>query len=212
MIGKIGVSLPGIVRFVMFWTRVLAMTPQSVQLYQRFQTFLPNSRLTSSAAVLRAASSALVRMVGELGVHLRVLEPAEVQGQLAGLGVDGRRRGGVPPVPLLARLHAGVVAPRQGLERPGQGEADVLALLDRRRRDGDLVAEHLVPHRHEERHGLDVERVVGGVEAELDLVRAELAEAGVHLRRWRPPGRTAGSRCPPGSRPNRAGTGRSPAR
>src|ERR1700712_112086 len=107
----------------------------------------------------------------------RVLEAAEVQRRRP----DRGRRHALPPQPLLVRVGATVVAPALGLERAGEGEADVLALLDRRDRGLDLVAEGVVPHRDHQLVRLHVERVVRGVEGEGDVLGARGREALVHV-------------------------------
>ncbi len=158
-----------------FW---LLNTPHSVHVVQRFQTFSANARLIASAASRRTVGVGTLTLDDQVLVDHGVLEPAEVQRQRA------HRRGGTrePPEELHVRVGATVVAPALGLERTDEGEADVLALLDRGDRHLDLAAEGIVPHAGDQLVGLDVERVVGGVERELDRVGPGVGLALLELR------------------------------
>ena len=84
----------------------------------------------SSAAALRAAGS---------GFDLIVSSASSITGslkrpKLSASSPIGDADDALPPQPLLVGIGAEVAAPAERLERAVEGEADVLALLDRRDR------------------------------------------------------------------------------
>ena len=193
----------GSAKFSTPWTSGLWAMPQIVPGAPEVVALLGEDLVDLLGVALLLRRIGLGPVLVEQLVDLRVLDAAEVQGQLT----DRQRDRRVPPDVLVVEVEAAVVAPLEDLEVAQQGGEDVVA-PGRSGRCVHIVDAGLLPPLLLGLGDGQVGRVLRGGQGEVQRARVLGLVVGDQLLGLRPCPASAGSRCPRGSRAGRARTAR----